>query len=1656
MDLTLYTPISYDRYAMKRTILLLPFAAALLAQTPPTLSLLSPNAVPAGSGVFTLTVTGTSMGGATVQWTAGSVTTPLSTSTISATQVDAIVPAALVAAAGSATISANGSNGTPSTNSLPFTINPPVLTSLAPSFATAGTFQVSLTVNGSNFTSVFAAAPVNSTIYFGGTALPTLFVNGNQLTADVPFNLLTTPGIVGVTVQNPGGSTSNTLPFTILAPPVITGTNPTFRTEGNGPFTLQILGANYVNGATVWWDGDFQLGTSFVNGGRLDAAVPPNLLFAGTHQIQVSSPDFVYSNQIVFTVNPAPTATSLSPLSRTATAPAFTLTVNGTNFLNGPTVRWNGTILVTTVVNPTQVTATVPASLITSAGSANVTVWSGDGVSSSPPPLTFTINPAPAISTLTPNSVTAGHAAFTLTVAGTNFPAGAIVRWNGVNQATTLLTGGLTVTIPASLVASAGTANVTVLTPDGAVSGPAVFTIAAAPAITSLNPPLQVAGSPGFTLAVNGANFVSGMTVQWNGLPLATTFVNATQLTAPVAAGLIASAGSAAVTVLTADGVSSASAPFIIAIQPSITSLTPPGAAAGAAAFTLTVDGSNFANGMTVNWNGSPLATTFVTATRLTAAVPAGLIASPGTASITVATPSGVVSNAVAFPIVANPTISSLSPASRTAGAAAFTLTVNGANFTTGMTVNWNGSPLPSTFVNNSQMTATVTAALIATAGAAAITVGGQVGLSAPATFTIVPAPTITSLNPSSRTAGAPAFTLTVNGANFAAGALVRWNGVALVTTYVSAAQLTAAVPAALVAAPGNAAVTVMSSDVVLSAPATFTVLSLPSISSLNPANRVAGTAAFSLTVNGANFAAGATVLWNGAPLATTFVNPAQLTASVPANLIASPGTASVAVSSADGLAGAAAVFTIIPLLRITTVLLSEASPQAPYDTTLTAIGGLPPYTWSAIGLPTGLTLNASTGRITGTPLADTTTIVSVTVNDTGGQTANAQFTLRVKTPIPPLFITTSSLPAGVATEAYGASIGASGGRPDYSFSIAGGSLPSGLSLSSSGGLGGTPTTAGTYSFTVRVTDTSGGTATRDFQLVIAAPPLVITTSSLPDSPAGTPLSLKFGATGGVPPYRFSASGVLPPGLSLATDGTLSGTPNTRGTFPFRVGVTDSANTQTTKDFSIVITTPALVITTASPLADGQVGEAYAASFAAAGGVAPYAWAASGLPDGLSLSSAGALSGTPTVEGSSSIAVTVTDATGGKATKNFSLTVASAKLLVTTKSLPDGVVGTSYSATLAASGGTKPYSWSAGGLPDGISVSSSGSLSGTPGTAGSFTVSVTVTDAAGAKATASFQIKIEAAPLLITTRSLPDGVVGSAYSASLAAIGGTAPYAWSGSNLPAGLAVTAGGAVTGTPAAGGTFPFTVIVTDSAGQSTTGSFSLTVTVPPAPPLNFGGTSGSANPGSQTRIQVTLGSPYPTTIVVVLTLTFAADTGPDDPAVQFATGGRTARVVIPAGQTVGATDVGLQVGTVAGVITITTQLQTDSGDITPTPVPKQIIQVVATAPVLSSVTATRASTGFAVTIVGFSPTREVAQAVFRFSGPAGSTLQTTSVTIPVDTLFSGFYQSPAAAPFGSQFTFTQTFTIQGDPLAITSITVTLSNKVGTSAAITANLN
>jgi len=859
-------------------------------------------------------------------------------------------------------------------------------------------------------------------------------------------------------------------------------------------------------------------------------------------------------------------------------------------------------------------------------------------------------------------------------------------------------------------------------------------------------------------------------------------------------------------------------------------------------------------------------------------------------------------------------------------------------------------------------------------------------------------APVISSLVPNSAFVKGPAFTLTVNGSGFGGllGTTVLWNGSARTTTFVSSAQVTAQIPASDIDNAGTAQIAVRNEGVPdeTSATVTFSILNnpVPVISSLSPTSVLEDGPDFTLTVNGSNFVTGSRVRLNGSNQDTTFVSPSQLTARIKNDDIRQPGSLNITVFNPT---------------------------------------------------PGGGTSNAMTLTVTAS-----------------------------------LTITTSSpLPAAQVGSLYSQTLAASGGLLPYSWSIATGSLPSGLALSSSTGvLSGTPSTSGTFNFTVQVADAgqpTPQTATKAFSLVVSGSAPVLTSLNPSAVPAGGPAftltvdGMNFVSNSTV---RWNGSNRTTTFVSTSqlTASILAGDIASPGTANVTVA---NPGGSTSGALTFTISPPLLTITTSSPLPGGLVGVAYSQTLSATGGQSPYTWSVvtGSLPAGLALApSTGVISGTPSTSGSFNFTVQVSDSgqpTPQTASKSFTLVV-SVSTPVLTSINPSTVLAGGLAFTLTVNGtnflSNSVVRWN--GLNRTTTFVTSSQLRAAipasdiaaPGTA-----SITVASPGGAISNA-VTLTISALALTITTSSpLPQGTVGSSYSQTLAASGGIGPYSWSLSagSLPAGLTLNpSSGAIGGTPSAVGNSTFTVRVSDSASVSTTKQFQLSIGSTATPVFTISGVSDIVEPAQQPSLEITLSSTHPSLISGQLALKFNsnADVASDDPSIQFSTGGRTVNFSIPANTTRavfsnGASNIAFQTGTVSGTIELSVSGQSGGGSGTPLPPASRTLTLSRRAPVITRlIIASRNASGFELAITGFSTPRSLTQATFSFTAAQGATLDTGTVMLNLAIPATSWFQSQTATALGGQFRVLMPFTVQGQVTAIQSVSVTLANGEGSSAA------
>ncbi len=794
---------------------------------------------------------------------------------------------------------------------------------------------------------------------------------------------------------------------------------------------------------------------------------------------------------------------------------------------------------------------------------------------------------------------------------------------------------------------------------------------------------------------------------------------------------------------------------------------------------------------------------------------------------------------------------------------------------------------------------------------------------------------------------------------------------------------------------------------------------------------------------------------------------PAGLALSASGSITGIPATAGTAsftvlvTDSGNRTASKALGIAILAALTITTSSLPNGTVATPYSQTLTAAGGSGGYTWSltAGALPSGLAL-APGGTISGIPTAPAgTATFTVQVKDSGSDSATKTFLLTVATA--PLTIITGSLPGAEQSVAYAQSLAATGGTSPYTWSVPSGALPTGLSMDQTGRIAGT-VSGTTSSFTAQVSDSLGAVADKTFTIAVTPAP-AFSSTTLAAGVIGAAYAVAIVVSGGQAPYNFALlSGQLPPGLALNPGaGRITGTPGQVGSFSFVLQVNDAAGGQGQGTFLIVIGN-ALTITTAPVLPGASLSVAYQVTLAAAGGQAPYTWSATAgaLPAGLTFSpTSGQIAGTPTAAGSFQFTAAVTDATGGQATKAFTLAVAAALTISTAPQLPSAVLGVSYTETIAASGGTPPYTWSvsAGAVPPGLTFTA-GALAGTPSSAGTYNFTAVVTDSANVTAQKAFTLAVAQGVGFTTPAQLPDATAGTPYSFTMQAAGGSPPYSWqlTAGALPGGLSLNASsGVVSGTPSAAGTFNFTILVTDSAKLTASRVQTLVTDLPPLPALSVAGIPATMAPLQQLPVDLTVATPFPVAVTGQLNLAFVPANGmPDDPAVQFSSGGRSVNFTLAANATHASfgSALAMQAGSVAGTIQFTVASLTGGTAALAAPsAPVFTTQVAAAPPVISSVTVTPGTNGFTVQVVGLSTTRDLVSATVQFIPTAGSTtLQTTQANISLSAAAGTWFQSSQSSAYGGQFTLTLPFSVVGGTAPLDSVSVALTNSVGSSTA------
>ena len=672
-------------------------------------------------------------------------------------------------------------------------------------------------------------------------------------------------------------------------------------------------------------------------------------------------------------------------------------------------------------------------------------------------------------------------------------------------------------------------------------------------------------------------------------------------------------------------------------------------------------------------------------------------------------------------------------------------------------------------------------------------------------------------------------------------------------------------------------------------------------------------------------------------------------------------------------------IYVTTGLLGIAQNELPVAAQNSPYQAQMMPVGGLPPYTWSFGTLNTqGLSIDGTTGLITGTPPIVGTYQLPVAVRDGTGTQFTRSFQLVVTNQV---VILTQTLATGQIGQSYLQILKATGGQAPYRWEIIAGQLPQGLSLDGVyGKIEGTPVANGGSTFTLQVKDNVGRTFTRQFAIVIGNG-VVILTSSLPDAVRDQNYSFALQALSGAGPYQwtleslFSQKGASGNVFTIdPNSGVISGVPDTLDTLTLTVRVTDAAQVSATKQFTLIVADPLLIT---GPVLSANVGMPYSSRAAASGGRAPYNWSLTSgqLPGGLTLNTAtGAITGTPTAQGMFSFTLQVDDAGGQQATANRTMAVGAVQpLMITTSSLTP-TVGSAFSQTLQAQGGTPPYMWSV----------ESGNLS-------------------------QFGLSLNAST----------------------------------------------GEVSGTPVNHASMMITFRVTDATSQFVSKTFTIVPALPPLPDVSIEVPS-TATSGDQIPITIRISAPYATDLggdlQIQLESTYGEDQTIDTVTFSnfgFQPGDTVARVVTVASVgpfgapfALGSGPPILATGSTAGTIHLT-------ASIGPSPSAKTATADITIAPAAPVITSVSVGPNGTITVDGFTNIHAVDSGTVTFTPTSGNSLQQSTFTFQLGDAFYNWFSNPDSAKTGGQFRLTIPFSISGGTRAgIASASVRLTSSEGTS--------
>ncbi len=1447
----------------------------------PTVTALSPSSGPTAGGT-SVVITGTNFTGATAVSFGATAATGFTIN--SSTQITATAPAHAAGTVDVTVMTSSGTSATSSADRFSF-VSAPTVTSVSPTAGpTSGGTTVTITGSG------FSAANPTGAVKFGATNATYTINSNTQITATAPAN---SAGTYDITVTTPGGTsaTSASDQYTYVSAPTVTSVSPTAGPTSGGT-TVIITGSGFsaANPTGAVKFGATNASYTINSNTQITATSPANS--AGTYDITVTTVGGTSATSAgdQFTYISAPTVTSVSPTSGPSSG-GTTVVITGTKFSGTMAVTFGGTAATSfTVVSGTTITATAPAG----SGTVDIRVTAVGGTSATSAADQFTYIPTPTVTSVSPTSGPMSGGT-TVVITGTNFSGVAAVTFGGTAATGFTVVNGTTITATAPT--GSGTVDIRVTTAGGtsATSAADQFTYIAAPTVTSVSP-TSGAMAGGRAVVITGTNLSGATEVTFGGTAATGYTVNsATQITATSPA---ATAGTVDVRVTTVGGMSATSAAdqFTYVAAPVATSFT-------YGAIVPYNDGANTSSSFSLSSMASNNPTSYAVGSATTAQGGSVSVNSSGDVAYTppvgyrnandsftyTATNLGGTSSAATVTLtIGNPTFSVSLPSTTAivgtaynTGAASATISGGRPSYTVNSLsglpsgMGYSGGVLTGTPAADGVFTVTFSIT-DNSSGAGPYTTNASATL----TVSLPPVPVVTAFTamPSAYNAGSASpttFSLagqaTNNPTDYAVGSATSANGGSV--SIDSAGLVTYTPP---VGFRGDDSFTFTATNQGgTSSPVTVTVpVNDPAFSFTLPAST--GTVGDVYNSGGVSVS----VIGGAGPYSNFSASglPAGLSISSAGVISGTPttsGNATVtitAIDSSSGLGaftGTASVSITVgaPTITINPSTLSHAGIGTAYSATLTNTGGLAPVNFAvtAGSLPPGLVLDPG-GSISGTPTGGGTYNFTVTATDSatasGPYTGARTYALTVNAATIVLSPAAGALPAGTTGIAYSQIITAANGTEPYSYSVTAGALPDGLTLTSNGILSGTPTASGTFSFTITATDRSVGagpyTNANAYTLTIGTPTLALSPAAgaLHAGTAGTVYSQAFTTSNGTAPYNYAITGgALPNGLALSAAGEISGTPDADGAYSFDITATDAHGATVTASYSLAVGVQA-PIANAVTLTVAANASAKVVTLNITGGAASTVAVATAASHGTATASGTTIRYKPAAgySGTDSFTYTATNAMGTSSPATVTVTVAAPTLALSPAAgaLPAGTVGTAYSQTFTASNGAAPYSYAiaSGTLPDGLTLSTAGVVSGTPDADGAYSFDVKATDAYGAIGVANYSLAIGGQAPIANSVTLTVAANASAKAVTLNITGGKATSVAVASAATHGTATASGKKITYKPAAGysGTDSFTYTATNAAGTSSPATVTVTVTAPPLALSPAAGTLPSGTVGT----------------------------------------------------------------------------------------------------------------------------------------------------------------------------------------------------------------